>query len=115
LAGSVSSLSLSPSRRLNIRDSVIACFNHDSACDLLEKAAEKAVGAHAVSRVEPVMGSEDFALFTEKVPGAIFRIGCSNKEKGMIYPLHSPNFDLDETSLVHGLEVFIEAVKMYLQ
>jgi len=97
-----------------VLDGVAACYNHEPASELLTKAAEKTVGPDAVTLMEPIMGSEDFALYTEKVPGAIFRTGCGNKDKGFTYPLHSPRFDLDETSLLLGMNVFMEAIKIYL-
>ena len=61
------------------------------------------------------MGGEDFALFTERLPGAMIRIGSGNRIEGKIHPLHSPYFDIDEKSLVHGMQVFVQAVKSYLQ
>ncbi len=54
---------------------------------------------------EPTMGSEDFALFAEKVPGALFRLGVSNREKNIIYPLHHKLFDIDEDALLVGTKV----------
>ena len=54
---------------------------------------------------EPTMGSEDFALFAEKIPGALFRLGVSNPEKNIIYPLHHKLFDIDEDALFVGTKV----------
>ena len=54
---------------------------------------------------EPTMGSEDFALFAEKVPGALFRLGVNNPEKNIIHPLHHKLFDIDEDALLIGTKV----------
>ncbi len=48
---------------------------------------------------KPVLGGEDFAYFSQQVPGCYLRIGCGNQGKNIIYPLHSNRFDLDETAL----------------
>ena len=80
----------------------------------MRKAAEKIVGAGNVIDEDPAMGAEDFAFFSAQCPGATIRLGCGNKEKGLLYPLHSPRFDIDEKVLGVGVELFYEAVKQYL-
>ena len=60
------------------------------------------------------MGSEEFVYFTLERPSAIMRLGCSNKKRGIVHSLHSPYFDIDETVLEIGTEIFYEAVKCYL-
>ena len=72
------------------------------------------LGPGNVSYLPPVMASEDFAYFALKRPSAIMRLGCSNKEEGKFYPLHSPRFDIDEEVLDIGVNVFYEAVRRYL-
>lgn len=65
---------------------------------------------------EPTMGSEDFALFAEKVPGALFRLGVSNPEKNIIYPLHHKLFDIDEDALLVGTKVMVStAIRLLRQ
>ena len=54
---------------------------------------------------DPSMGSEDFALFAEKVPGALFRLGVGNPMKNIIYPLHHKLFDIDEDALLIGTKI----------
>ncbi len=48
---------------------------------------------------KPVLGGEDFAYFAQQVPGCYLKIGCGNQKRGIIYPLHSNRFDLDENAL----------------
>ena len=80
----------------------------------LAEAAETVLGKEGALLIPPSMGGEDFALFTEQIPGAMIRIGSGNQAEGKTQPLHSPYFDIDERSLVHGVEVFVQAVKTYL-
>ena len=52
------------------------------------------------------MLGEDFAYFAQKVPSVLFKLGCRNEEKGIINPLHSDSFDIDENCLKIGVELF---------
>jgi len=42
------------------------------------------------------------------------RLGCSNEKRGIVHSLHSPYFDIDETVLGIGVEIFYEAIRRYL-
>jgi len=55
---------------------------------------------HVIPRAE--MGGEDFAYFSRQVPAAMFRLGVRNESRGIVHPVHSPRFDLDEDSLPVG-------------
>lgn len=52
---------------------------------------------------QPSMAGDDFAYFAERVPSVYFNLGAGNREKGTVMPLHSPDFDFDETCLVTGV------------
>lgn len=52
---------------------------------------------------QPSMAGDDFAYFAERVPSVYFHLGAGNREKGTIMPLHSPDFDFDESCLVTGV------------
>jgi metal-dependent amidase/aminoacylase/carboxypeptidase family protein len=54
------------------------------------------------------MGSEDFAFYLERVPGAMFRLGCSSDRAGGP-SLHSPLFDMDEECLRVGAKILARA------
>lgn len=47
----------------------------------------------------PGMGSEDFGFYTQALPGALFRLGCTAPTAMSWYPLHNPRFVVDEESL----------------
>jgi len=54
---------------------------------------------------EASMGGEDFAAFMQLIPGCLFRLGTGSSPKTR-YPLHHPNFDIDESSLRSGVAAF---------
>ena len=93
---------------------VIPCVNDPAAARVLYKAASEICGEENVNWNKPRTGSEDFALFAQKVPGAVVRLGCRNEAEGIKYPAHSPWFDLDERAMPLGVELFLSAIGDYL-
>ena len=51
----------------------------------------------------PMMASEDFSHFAEKVPGFYFFLGVRNEPRGIVHMVHTPEFDIDESSLAFGV------------
>jgi len=51
---------------------------------------------------EASMGGEDFAAFLDQTPGCLFRLGTGSGPETR-YPLHHPNFDIDESSMRSGV------------
>ena len=90
---------------------VIPCVNHPEASELLFRAAAKTLGEKNVQFNKPRTGSEDFALFADKVPGAVVRLGCRNEAQGIKYPAHSPWYDLDEEVMPLGVELMLAAIE----
>ncbi|WP_337961199.1 hypothetical protein [Caloramator sp. mosi_1] len=62
----------------------------------------------------PSMGVEDFAYYTEKVPGIYYKLGCRNVQKGIVHPAHGSYFDIDEECLWIGCGVQCSIVQKYL-
>jgi amidohydrolase len=89
-------------------------INDSEMSKLVASACSKGIGKENVEVLKPSMGAEDFAYYLEKVPGAYFRLGCRNEEKGMIHPYHSSLFDIDEEVLPFGVEMFVRIVDQYL-
>jgi amidohydrolase len=56
------------------------------------------------------MGSEDFALLLEKVPGCFFFVGSANPEKGLDAGHHHPKFDFDEVVLPRAAALMAAAI-----
>lgn len=60
------------------------------------------------------MAGEDFAEFSNEVPGVFTFIGTGNQEKGTAYPHHHPRFNLDEEMLSVGVEMHVKTALAYL-
>ncbi|MDR6224098.1 M20 metallopeptidase family protein [Desmospora profundinema] len=59
------------------------------------------------------LGAEDFSHMVEKVPGAMFFLGCA-ESGGVRRELHTPTFDLDEQCLSLGAVILAETAKRLL-
>ena len=79
-----------------------ALINDSTLLPGVEKTVENVLGPNRFSVVQPSMGGEDFSFYAEKIPAIFFRLGVRNEEKGAVYPLHHPQFDLDEAALPNG-------------
>lgn len=56
----------------------------------------------------PTLGAEDFSFMIEKVPGVLFLIGGTtpgNISENTVF-LHNPSFDVDERSMLFGVQAF---------
>jgi metal-dependent amidase/aminoacylase/carboxypeptidase family protein len=70
-------------------------------------AAQSVFGEQADIREQPArMGGEDFALYVQKVPGAMVRVGATDPAVKEPAPLHSPKFVLDEEALWRGAALY---------
>ncbi|WP_041601407.1 M20 metallopeptidase family protein [Halobacillus halophilus] len=76
--------------------------NDEDLLPSVEQAVNNVFGPGKFSVIPPSMGGEDFSFYAEKIPAIFFRLGVRNEEKEAIYPLHHPQFDLDEDALPYG-------------
>ena len=83
-----------------------ALINTPEMVDLLVETASAVVGpAHLHPKEAPSLGGEDFSFFLEKAPGVFWHLGCACREKGITAPLHSAQFDIDESCLKLGVRI----------
>lgn len=73
------------------------------------------VGPDRVFSPPPQMGSEDFSYLAQQVPGFFFFLGVGNKAKGLTAMIHTPEFDVDEDSLLVGTKVAANLLLDYLE
>jgi amidohydrolase len=61
------------------------------------------------------MVSEDFSYYQKVVPGFFYFLGVGNKARGITANWHTPEFDVDEASLVVGVNVMSNTLLDYLE
>ena len=87
--------------------------NCDRLSRLIEQSAQATIGEENVQRLpEPSLGAEDFSMFLDHAPGAMFRLGVGYRDKTN-YPLHHPNFIVDEQAIATGVMTMAYAAYQY--
>jgi amidohydrolase len=89
--------------------------NDTALVESMLPAMRRAIGTENVIRVAPVMGAEDYSYFLKQIPGFMFWLGVGNPAKGITGSLHTPEYDVDEASLVTGVRVMTNVVLDYLE
>ena len=89
-------------------------YNRPETTELVREVAEDVMG-DSISIIDYVaMGGEDFSEFLEEVPGVFYFIGTGNEEKETDYPHHHPRFNIDEDTLITGVEMHVRTALAYL-
>jgi amidohydrolase len=84
-------------------------INDAEVVGLMRQAAREVLDTDGLDEIpRPSMGSEDFAFYLDKVPGAMIRLGCTSDEIGGS-GLHTPAFDVDEEALRIGAKILARA------
>ncbi|WP_345973223.1 amidohydrolase [Sulfurimonas diazotrophicus] len=80
--------------------------NHDAMVDIVRAAASEVLEeTNVIDLADPVMGGEDFGRYLEIVPGAFFRLGSCDPEKGTCVAQHNARFDVDDDALRYGMKI----------
>ena len=82
--------------------------NNQDISNILKNSAVKLYGEEVVTKYEKTPGGEDFAYFTQVVPGALAFVGIRNDEKGINSPHHNETFDMDEEALEMGANLYAQ-------
>jgi amidohydrolase len=64
--------------------------------------AGEMLGSASVVELPPVMGGEDFAFYTQRVPGVFVVLGVKQDGDGPVYGVHHPLFHANEKALPVG-------------
>jgi amidohydrolase len=85
-------------------------YNDKELNALVAEVAKQLLDAeNVVVMPRPSMGSEDFAIYLEQVPGVMFRLGAAGD--GKPWPgLHTPTFDVDERCIAVGAKILARTV-----
>jgi len=86
--------------------------NHPEVIDKIAAAARQAIGDDCVVALDrPVMGSEDFAVYLERVPyGAFVRLGVNPPGQTEQMRVHNDHFDFTDAALPYGVAIMTQFV-----
>ena len=98
---------------LNYRFGYPVTSNHDDKTDTLARAAATVVGESNVrTRMDPLMGSEDFSFMLEERPGAFIFLGGGDEDHQ--YSIHHPQYDYNDEVLTTGASLWATLVEQEL-
>ena len=82
---------------------------NDAECWKLGKsAATEILGEeNLIEMPDPIMGGEDFAYYTEEIPGCFSFLGVGNPDIDAVYDVHHPMFKVDEEALALGTAIHV--------
>ncbi|NLU72294.1 amidohydrolase [Streptomyces sp. HNM0575] len=83
--------------------------NEAGTTELLRTAMTARRGTPTVEDTEQSLGGEDFSWYLEHVPGAMARLGVRRPGERHARDLHQGDFDVDETAITTGVELFTAA------
>jgi amidohydrolase len=98
---------------IHYRRGVPSVQNDADLTRIVEAAAKEAWGSDRVQvLLEPSLGAEDFSIYLDYAPGTMFRLGVGFTEQ-VNYPLHHPQFQVDEEAIVTGVTTMAYAAWNY--
>ena len=89
--------------------------SHEDLNRIAEEAAVKMYGEGCLKHLEKMMGSEDFAMYMEKVPGVFGFIGSRNEKLGYTAKNHNDHYTVDESVLKMGAAMYAQFAYDYLE
>jgi len=102
------------SYEFNLMGKFPAMINDDEMTAFVARLAKDMLGEDKALQMKPLMGSEDFSYYLQKIPGTFVFLGVENKQKGIIYPQHHPKYDIDEDILPIGTAIHVAVALEYL-
>ena len=85
-------------------------YNDPAVADAIRTSAAKIIGRENVGAEKRGLGGEDFSYFANIKPGAMFKLGTRTPGCESYYGLHHDKFDIDESALDVGIEIFVRFV-----
>ena len=90
---------------VEIRNGYPVLNNHGQITREAARHASELLGPEQVEEMEIRMTAEDFAWFTQKIPGMMYRLGVKKPGSSEIFPLHTSGFRVEESSIKTGISV----------
>lgn len=90
------------------------CFNNKELHEHLRKVVGELLGVQNVVEAEAEMGGEDFAFFSEAIPGLFFFLGMKNETQGPLQSGHSSYYTVNEDVFPYGAALHASLATTYL-
>jgi len=77
--------------------------NNPALTKRLKNAAQDYLGAENVVDLDLWLAGEDFAYYSQQIDACFYRLGTRNEARGITASVHTPTFDIEESSLEIGM------------
>lgn len=84
--------------------------NDPMATDYVERVA---AGTVTPVTIDPVMGGEDFAFYSQRVPASFFALGVRPHDRDSYPSLHQPDYDFHDGALASGVTLHVELARRF--
>lgn len=91
-----------------------ATINDNGLHEYFQDVAGDVLGPSNVKTMLPLMGSEDFSVYQEVIPGYFYFLGMKNESNKNPASVHSPFFEVNEDILPFGAAMHASLVANYL-
>lgn len=88
---------------VNIMTGYPCLYNDDELTTRCRSFAAEYMGEENIIDMDIRPTAEDFAFYTQHIPGCFYRLGTGNINKGITSAVHTSTFDIDEKSLETGM------------
>ncbi len=89
-------------------------INDEKSSALATEVVTTQFGFDALITDRPTTGGEDFSFYTEKAPGCFVFLGTANPEADSEWAHHHGRFNVDESTLKQGAELYAQYALAYL-
>ena len=86
-------------------------YNNEETTAIALSAVTKCLGESLVFEDPQQMVSEDFSEYSNRFPSCFMIVGGGLEKNGYPYMNHHPKFDIDETAMSNGLDVYLSLIK----
>ncbi|MFW5637192.1 MAG: M20 metallopeptidase family protein [Thermodesulfobacteriota bacterium] len=100
---------------IDIEHENIPLINDDRMVRIVREAAREVFADPTKIIDNRTIASEDFSEFSERVPGVFIFLGAGDEAKGTDLPHHNPRFDIDESVLPEGVELYVKGALHYFR
>lgn len=90
-------------------------FNDQIFTQTIEAYAKEYLGAENVRELSLRMTADDFAFYSQQIPGCYYRLGTNTNNETKTASVHNAHFDIDEKALITGVGLMSYAAFSYLK
>ncbi len=100
---------------VDLRRGSSTVMNDKALAGVVKEACEEALGEEILTETpSALMGSDDFANYTDRIPGVYYFLCTNNPDKNIVETNHNPAFDVDEEVLWKGVASYVATALKFL-